>query len=214
MIRLYSAARAEKIIEEYTPWIDTVAERYSIPAACVKAVLRKEIVDIDLFDPLADTLVALNWLRYDLRRALRRGGTETPVSRKGILGKLDSSTGYAQIFASTAIGAIHYALEHGLEGEEELGFSPGERPDGNSARDREKMWRRLQRDRRLNIQTAALNLISAAEEVNGHTDFSRYTPEEYERMFTRYNANTRTVTPYGKETYRYFLKYNDRNNIT
>ena len=76
------------------------------------------------------------------------------------------------------------------------------------------MWRRLQRDRRLNIRTATLNLISAAEEMNGHTDFSRYTPEEYERMFTRYNANTRTVTPYGKETYRYFLKYNDRNNIT
>ena len=214
MIRLYSAGRAEKIIEEYTPWIDTVAERYSIPAACMKAILRKEIADIDLFDPLADTLVALNWLRYDLRRALRLGETEMPVSRKGILGKLDSSTGYAQIFASTAIGAINYALDRGLEREEELGLSPGERPDGNSARDREKMWRRLQRDRRLNIRTATLNLISAAEEVNGHTDFSRYTPEEYERMFTRYNANTRTVTPHGKETYRYFLKYNDRNNIT
>ena len=214
MIRLYSADRAEKIIEEYTPWIETVAERYSIPAACMKAVLRKEIAEIDLFDPLADALVALNWFRYDLLRALKRSGPEKPVRQGGILGKYDSSTGYAQICASTAIGAVNYALSHGLDGEEGLGLAPGERPDRNSARDREKMWRRLQHDRRLNIQTATLNLVAAAEEVNGHTDFSRYTPEEYERMFTRYNANTRTVTPYGRETYRYFLKYSDRNNIT
>ena len=51
-------------------------------------------------------------------------------------------------------------------------------------------------------------------ELADFRDFVTRTPEEYERMFTRYNANTRTVTPYGKETYRYFLKYNDRNNIT
>lgn len=37
---------------------------------------------------------------------------------------------------------------------------------------------------------SALNLISAAEEMNGHTDSARYTPEEFQRAFTRYNANT------------------------
>ena len=211
MLKLYSPDKAEKIIEEYTPWIETVAGRYSIPAACLKAVLRKEIADIDLFDPLADALVAFNWSRRDLSRALF--GRE-PHQRGKILGKLDSSVGYAQIFASTAIRAVDYALARGLDGEEGLGLAPGERPDSDSPADREKMWRRLNRDRKFNIQTAALNLISAGEEMNGHTDFSRYTREEYERMFTRYNANTRSVTPYGKETCGYFLRYNDHNNIT
>ena len=211
MLKLYSAQKAEKIIEEYTPWIEKVSERYSIPSACMKAVLRKEIADIDLLDPLADALVALNWGRFDLVRSLFR---KEPRPRQGGLGKLDSSVGYAQIFASTAIRAVDYALSRGLDGEAGLGLSPGERPDTDSLRDREKMWRRLKRDREFNIQTAVLNLISAGEEMNGHTDFSRYTREEYERMFTRYNANTRTVTPYGKETCGYFLKYIDRNNVT
>ena len=211
MLRLYSDEKAEKIIEKYTPWIEKISARYCVPSACMKAVLRKEIADIDLFDPLADMLVALNWGRRDLVRALSR---KEPEPGRGIFGKLDSSVGYAQIFASTAIRAVDYALSRGLDGEEGLGLAPGERPAVDSPADREKMWRRLNRDRRFNIQAAVLNLISAGEEMNGHTDFSRYTRGDYERMFTRYNANTRTVTPYGRETCGYFLRYNNHNNIT
>ena len=204
VFRLYSAGKAEQIVEEAAPWIEELSERYAIPPACVKAVLRKEILGIDLFDPLADALVALNLCRRDLSRGLLR---REPGAARGLFGKLDSSVGYAQIFASTAIRAVNYALARGLETEEELGLSPGERPDAASAEDRGKMWRRLRHDRKLNIRAAVLNLISAGEEMNGHTDFSRYTPEEFERMFTRYNADTRSITPYGRETYRYFLEY-------
>ena len=210
MLRLYSAKKTESIIREYDSWIETVSARCGIPAACVKAVLRKEIADIDIFDPLADTLVWFNWLRFDLRRALCRLGlfkSEEPRIRRGVFGKRDSSTGYGQIFAFVAINAANYALERGLEGEEALGLAPGERFLPESFRDRERVWRRLLHDRKYNIRMTALNLVSAGEEMNTHTDFARYTPEEFQHMFTRYNANTRKITPYGEEVYRYYLRY-------
>ena len=117
MLRLYRPAKAEKIIRCYSPWLDTLAERYGIPAACMKAVLRKEIADIDLFDPLADAMVAFNWLRYDLKtRLFRRQGAaaDVPPSGRGVFAKRDSSTGYAQIFAFVALRAVRFAEESGL----------------------------------------------------------------------------------------------------
>ena len=214
MLRLYSVKRTERIIGEYAPWIETVSARAGIPAACMKAVLRKEIAEIDILDPVADTLVWFNWLRCDIRRALYRLGlvkSEAPGRRGRILGKLDSSTGFAQIFAFVAVNAVNFALDRGLSGEEELGLAPGERLSADSLRDRERMWRRLLRDKKYNIRMGTLNLISAGEKVNGHTDFARYTPEEMKRMFTRYNADTRTVTPYGEEVYKYYQQYSGNN---
>ena len=67
------------------------------------------------------------------------------------------------------------------------------------------MWR--SKDRKANIALASLNLISAAEEMNGHIDFDRYSEEEIKRTFTRYNANVRYITKYSKETYGYYLGY-------
>ena len=121
----------------------------------------------------------------------------------GPLGKHDSSTGFAQIFAWVGINAIRFAAEKGLADPADLGFPDGRLPETRNWDDLCLVWRRLRRDRRYNMELGTLNLISAAQEMNGHTDFARYTPEETKRMFTRYNADVRHVTPYGEETYRY-----------
>ena len=60
VLRLYSVKKTEKIIRAYSPWIEELSARYGIPAACIKAMLRKEVADIDILDPIADTLV---WLQ-------------------------------------------------------------------------------------------------------------------------------------------------------
>ncbi len=201
MIKLYSEKKTERILAAYADWIETVCERYAVPSAMVKAVLRKEIAEIDLLDPVADLLVRLYWLR---RRLFGRG---VAAKRRGILGKRDSSTGYAQIFAYVAVNAANYALDRGLDDAAGLGLPEDRRPDGANENDLRAMWLRLKRDRKFNIQMGALNLISAAEEMNGHTDFARCTPEELQRAFTRYNAGTDRVTAYGKEVYGYYLMY-------
>ncbi|MBO4913719.1 MAG: hypothetical protein J5449_00805, partial [Oscillospiraceae bacterium] len=167
-----------------------------------KAVLRKETADIDLLDPVADSLVRFYWLR----RRLFGGGA---AKRRGILSKRDSSTGYAQIFAYVAINAANYALDRGLDDAAGLALPEDRRLDRTNEDDLRTMWYRLKRDSEFNIQMGALNLIFAADEMNGHTDFARYTPDEFQRAFTRYNANTDRITAYGKEVYGYYLKYKE-----
>ena len=71
------------------------------------------------------------------------------------------------------------------------------------------MWHQLARDAQFNIRMGALNLIAAAEEMNGHTDFKRYGPEELQRAFTRYNAKVDRITDYGRRVYGYALAYRE-----
>ena len=128
MIKLYSVKKTERILAEYDGWIETVSKRYAIPSTMIKAVLRKEIADIDLLDPAADLLVRLCYLR---RRLFGRG----TVKRRGILGKRDSSTGYVQIFAYVAINAANYALERGLDDAAGLGLPEDRRLNGANEAD-------------------------------------------------------------------------------
>ena len=106
MFKLYSKKKAKQIIETYGGWITHVSETYSVPEAYIKAILYKEIIEINLLDPLADFAVKTYWVRYGLRKRLYQKGfvkRAEPRFRHGILGKKDSSTGYAQIFAYVAL---------------------------------------------------------------------------------------------------------------
>ena len=210
MFRLYSPAKAEKIVSQREAELREYSEKYGIPAAYIMAVLRKEIAEIDIFDPLADLAVWFYWLRYSLRRGLKKLGlvrNAEPLLRRGPFGKRDSSTGFGQIFAFVSINAINYALDHGLDTPEGLGVPADRRLSPKDPEDLRAVWKRLLRDRSFNARLSILNLVSAAEEMNGRTDFARYTPEEVQRTLTRYNANVRAVTAYGRETYRYYLAY-------
>jgi hypothetical protein len=109
----------------------------------------KENVEVDLFDLLADTLVWLNWQRCRLF-----GGPKKPLPTRpqGLFQKLDSSTGYAQIFSFVAINAVNFALDRGLDTLEGLGLPPERRPERDDPADRYMFWRRLPRYREFIIR--------------------------------------------------------------
>ena len=203
MLKLYSEKAAERIIRRLSPRIGEISARYALPAPVVKAVLFREITGIDLFDPLADLLVRCNWLRVRLMRKL---GLPTRQG-SGLLHKLDSSTGYAQIFASVGIDAVNFALDRGLCTPEALGLPPNRRPDRDDPRDLRYFWRRMKRDTEFNLELASLNLLSAAREKTGRIDFDSYSPEELKQIFTRYNGTAKTVTAYGEAAYADYLRY-------
>ena len=210
MFRLYGPARAERIVSQHAAELREWSDRYGIPGAYIMAVLRKEIAGIDIFDPLADLVVWFYWLRYSLRRGLKKLGlvrSAEPLLRRGPFGKHDSSTGFGQIFAWVGVNAVNYALDHGLDTPEGLGVPADRRLSPTDPEDLRSVWKRLLRDRSFNARLSILNLVSCAEEMNGNTDFASFTPEEVQRTLTRYNANVRTVTDYGRETYRYYLAY-------
>ena len=197
MLKLYSEKAAERIIARYAAWIETLSARYAMPGACLKAILFSELTAIDALDPLADALVRFNQ---------RRAGTGS-VGTRGIFGKTDSSTGYAQIFAFVAINAVNFAADRGLTSYAALGLPADHRLDPASLPDLRLVWGRLHREPEFNLEAAALNLLSAAEEMTGRIDFASCSPEELKLIFTRYNGSFRDVSPYGEAAYRHYLRY-------
>ena len=190
MLKLYSSKAAERILRTYRATIDAVAARYALPAPLIEAVLYTAITGLDLLDPLADLLVRIN--------TRRESG--------GLLGKRDSSTGYGQIFGFVAINAANFAVERGLTSYAALGL-PERRLDPNDAADLRLVWTRLNREPEFNIEMSSLNLLCAAEEVTGRVDFSSYSPEELQRILTRYNGTLSYITPYGEKAYREYLRF-------
>ena len=188
MIRLYSSKKAEKITESLSDILDQIERDYGVPAACMKAVLFREIKEIDLADLAADCIVR--------SRLLSR-----------LAGRRDSSTGYAQIFAYVAINALNFAAEQGIENAQGLGLPAGFVSDPKNSEDIRIMWLKLNRDRAFNLRMAALNLLAASFEVNGHYDLAHSAPEELKKTFSRYNANTKRITGYGEEVYGYYLRF-------
>ena len=200
MLKLYTRRHIDAVLEECGAYMEEVCRRYGLPAPCLRAVVRREMGETDLLDPVADGFVRFYWLRWRLRRAMRLKNAR-PLLRFGPLGKRDSSTGYGQIFAYVAINAANYGVDRGLTDYAALGLPTDHKMSPKDPADLCFMWHRLHRDWRVNLALSALNLVSAAEEENGHTDFARYTPEEFQLAFTRYNANTRTITRYGRIVY-------------
>ena len=207
MFRLYSASMTERIIKRLTPRIRSLSARYAIPAPVLQAMLYQEISKIDVLDIAADLLVRFNWLRLTLRGKL---DGEMP-SGLSLWNKLDSSTGYAQIFARVGIDAINFALDRGLTTMEALKIPVQRRLDRDRPRDVRLIWRLLKRNKSFNLELAALNLLSAAEEKTGRTDFSSFSPEELKLIFTRYNGTSRSVSAYGKAAYQQYLRYQEIN---
>ena len=206
MFRLYSERAAARIVKKLEEPIRAICARYPLPVPALQAVLLQEITQIDLFDPLADALVWLNGARLALCERLTDRALRLP-NRRGLLYKFDSSTGYAQIYAFVGIAALHFGCERGLCRMEDYGFAPEESLDAALARDRRRVWLRLRRDRRLNLELAALNLLSAAEEVTGRIDFASFTPEELQRIFTRYNSSRADrISAYGRAVYARYLR--------
>lgn len=155
----------------------------------IRAILYREMTEIDLVDVLADAAVYLS---------------------PGLL-KKDSSTGYAQIYGFVGLNALNLAVDRGLTTYEEHGIHADHRLDPADPADVRMVWLLLSRDRKENIEFAAMNLLACADEMTGRTDFASFTEDELRLILTRYNANVRHVTKYGEDTYRYMQKYN--NNI-
>ena len=205
MLKLYSPKRAERIITSLDDEITLICRTLHLPTAVLKAVLYKEITEIDAFDPLADTVVALNLQRTRLLQTLPE--PQNSRQKPSVLQKYDSSTGYGQIFARTAILAIRFAAEREILPTAALGLGEHRVLSPDSPSDRAEIWRKLHNDQTFNLICTALNLIYAAWEMTGKTNFENLTPEEIKLVFTRYNADVRQITLYGEITYRYYMHY-------
>lgn len=203
MVHLYSERTAKRAIDRESAVIRQVADKYHIPPSWIQAILLKEMTELNLLDLAADLMVYFNHLRF-----LVTGGRMS--RRSSFFGKLDSSTGWGQIFGFVAINALNRAVDQKLTDYTQQGFADDHRLSVDNPQDLWLVWHRLNRDRAFNIEMCALNLLACAEKMNGHTNLSAFTEEETKRTFTRYNADVRHVTRYGEETNEYHREYQKR----
>ena len=202
MLKLYTEKQAKGIITRLQENLAAIRRDYAVPEACMQAVLHMEITRMNWLDRAADAAVAMHGALYRALRFLR-----IPADCFRLPGKKDSSTGYAQIFAAVAIRAICFGMDHGFADASSLGLSAHQMLDSGNADDLMYIWKRLHRETDFNLRCAALNVLCAAQEMTGRTDLASFSPEEWRLTFTRYNANTRTVTAYGREAYKLYAQY-------
>lgn len=188
MIKRYTKSGVQRILRRCAPDIAIAAQAYGVPQACIRAILYQELTGMDWLDPMADLAVACYWRFQPVWDRLH-----LPIKR-------DSSTGYGQIFAATAIQAINFAYEQGFR---DLPVSP----PVDASRSLGTVWRRLHSDKPFNIRCIALCLLHAAAEMTGSTDFETFSPEALQLVFTRYNANAQKITQYGKDTYAHYQTF-------
>ena len=197
MIHLYSEQSAMQELRRFDGEIGRICRECGLPPAYLKAVLMMELTRMDILDPLADTLVAVNWAGAPLLRPSPDSGNP--------LHKLDSSTGHGQIFSRVAILAINFARERGITTQALSDLKEG--LDPTDPEDLRLVWRRLNRDTVFNLSCAALNLLRCAWQMTGRIDFDSYSPQETKLIFTRYNADVKSVTAYGEEAYSWYLRF-------
>lgn len=186
MVQLISQHKATEILGEYDGHIRTVAKRYNVPSAIIKAILFQEMTTIDAMDPIADLAVLI-----------------------GPHFKQDSSTGYAQIFGYVGINAINFAVDRGLATYESLGIASDHRLDPSNQDDVRTVWLKLHGDQKANIEIATLNIMAAADQMTGRVDFTSYSDDELKLVFTRYNADVKHVTPYGEQVFELYKTFSE-----
>ncbi|MFC4597054.1 glycoside hydrolase domain-containing protein [Cohnella hongkongensis] len=187
--------------------ITLLSQTYSMRKAMLQAILYRELFCEGLEDSAKDGVVISTYAYWDaldaweaLPPALK---LITPVPQPPILMAEDSSTGYGQIFAATAIDAINFAIQNGI--------NPGRLYDKTVRSDMKEVWFLLHDDQVYNIYMCAMVLIQASDYVQQDRDFYNYTESEIKTVLSRYNGTGPAATNYGNETYelyKVFEKYN------
>ena len=85
MLKLYSETAARQIIARCSDLIGASSSKFGVPDAWIRAILFRELTEIDLMDLVADFAVRFYYFRYRLF-------CRTPSAASGFFGKKDSST--------------------------------------------------------------------------------------------------------------------------
>ena len=53
-MRLYGKKRAIELLDGYAPFLRVLADRYPLPEECIRAVVYKEMIELNVLDAAAD----------------------------------------------------------------------------------------------------------------------------------------------------------------
>ncbi len=206
-IGFYSTKNCVDIIFKYDKIITDISNKYFIHKAAVQSILLRELRCCDVTDEIADYWVEQQYIYQEKMEEYQN----LPWIVKALTGpptmpipyKTDSSTGYGQIFARTAIDANNWANKKGMDVEKLYNY--------DNWKERKEIWEKLKNDNEYNIRMVALVLIWGAAEKGLSEEYWCYNDYETKTMLTRYNGFGNDAIKYGNQTFRYyqvFDKYN------
>mgnify|MGYP001077220445 CR=1 FL=1 len=191
------------ILYQYDELITDLSNTYFLPKAAIQSVLLRELKCYWGQDDVADSMV-ISYYTYQhcledyydmaLWQQLLIGPPEYPL-----LSKEDSSTGYGQIFASTAINANNWAVDEGIISRDKY--------DYDDWHQREEIWDELRTNNEYNISMVALVLMHGASRKGFDRVYYDYSVAKIKKMLAVYNGDD----SYGEVVYNSYVifdKYN------
>ncbi len=196
------------IVLSYDYTVTELCNEFGLPKEILQTVFFREQRFDWFLDTGADIVVAASY-SYDhaLEKWMALPELEqmtTPQPQMPVGYRHDCSTGLCQIFASTAINSINFAVDTGI-------ISDERKYDSENLEDLEIIWYKLRDDDKFNLKCAVLTLMYEALSTLGYDDnFSDYTDDQIAMLFTKYNSTDELPNDYGKDCtnwYRIFKKY-------
>jgi len=196
------------IVLSYDYTVTELCNEFGLPKEILQTVFFREQRFDWFLDTGVDIVVAAS---YSYDHALEKWKelpeieqATTPMPQMPVGYRHDCSTGLCQIFASTAIDSINFAVDTGI-------ISDERKYDSENLEDLEIIWYKLRDDDEFNLKCAVLTLMYEAFSTLGYDDnFSDYTDDQIAMLFTKYNSTDELPNDYGKDCtnwYRIFKKY-------
>lgn len=196
---LISREDAIKFVLSHDKLITRVCQKYNIRKALLQTVFQFEYALIGIDDAGADGLV----MDYHKNRPGSEVVDNIPIINKFYKG--DSSTGCCQMFASTTINAMNYAIDRTI-------YS-GVRYNVKSANDIYTVWKLLQSNQ-FSIEKCALVLLHAAETVGVPVSLNNnyiYDTNQIKKILARYNGTGTEAKLYGEKVYKLYVIFEAEN---
>lgn len=213
----YTTKDCIDIIYEYDDLITKLSNEYMLPKAAIQAILMRELRCVDLTDDLKD--ISVN--NYFLNQHQIEEYQEASILEQILMGPQlpyvvtaeDSSTGYGQIFAYTAIKSINWAVNNHIISDIEYEY------DYNNWKDREYIWNKLKNDNEYNISIIAIVLMWGMNDElckmqTSDRSYWKFTDEQIKAMLTRYNGYDENAIEYGNQVYNYYSVFDNYNKLS
>lgn len=199
LISWHSSQESLDTVLNYDNFVTQYCNKFNMQKELLQTVFFREQRFVWFADDVADSIVEQSYA-YDENIA----NNMSPPPQMPIPYRHDCSTGLCQIFASTAIKSINYAVQQNIIDDERL-------YDQDNLDDIKEVWFKLKDNSEFNIKCAVLTLIyEALHTLQYDRNFVNYTESQISMLFTKYNSTSDEPNEYGTECtewYNIFRKY-------
>ncbi len=192
VLHYYTPSECIDIILDNDSYITSLCNtiHYSIPKEYMQALLMRELWCVNETDTIADAVVYTHYTN------LEEGKNPPAITRD------DSSTGYGQIFARTAIGALNHARS--------LGIYSGQNLDSSKWQDVWSVWKQLYNNQTYNLRAVYYEILNCAQKTSQpNYSFFKYNTTQTKAILSRYNGTGTAAQEYGEEVYEYYLIFSE-----